>query len=83
MIADTRRSLRPDLTSFAIYLAAHMDGPVPLGALAYVRFPDQSAPAYAEARGPWRTEAGHRVLLTRLPTTEVECVDALRALGPI
>ena len=82
-LADPRGVDREDLYQLNAYLAAHMDGPVPLGALAYVRFPDQSAPAYAEARGPWRTEAGHRVLLTRLPTTEVECVDALRALGPI
>ena len=79
-LADPRGVDREDLYQLNAYLAAHTDNPVPLGSLAYVRFPDQSAPSYAETRGPWRTESGHRVLFTRLPTTEAECIDTLRSL---
>ncbi|OBA43999.1 5-methylcytosine restriction system specificity protein McrC [Gordonia sp. 852002-51296_SCH5728562-b] len=79
-LADPRGVDREDLYQLNAYLTAHSTGTPPLGALAYVRFPEQTTDAYAETRGPWRTELGHQVVFTRMPITEAECVEALRAL---
>lgn len=76
-LVDPRRVDRGDLYQLNAYLAL---APVPMGALAYVRFPEQTSAAYAENQGPWRTENGHLVAFTRLPATEAECVAALRTL---
>lgn len=79
-LTDPRGVDREDLYQLNAYLGAHVEGPLPLGALAYVQFQGQERSAYAEARGPWRTSVGHTVSFARLPTTETECVSALRAL---
>ncbi|MDV7171942.1 hypothetical protein R4144_00735 [Gordonia amicalis] len=80
-LADPRGVDREDLYQLNAYLTAHTDTHSALfGALAYVDFPGQVRSAYAEARGPWRTEYGHRVVFTRLPTTEEACVAALTSL---
>ncbi|KXP08708.1 5-methylcytosine restriction system specificity protein McrC [Tsukamurella pseudospumae] len=79
-LADPRGVDREDLYQLNAYLAAHVQGPHPLGALAYVQFPDQARIAYAETRGPWRTSVGHNVSFARMPTTESECVDAFHEL---
>lgn len=79
-LADPRGVDREDLYQLNAYLAAHVRTPHPLGALAYVRFPEQQHTAYAESRGPWITAAGHSAAFARMPTTEAECVAALKAL---
>lgn len=79
-LADPRGVDREDLYQLNAYLAVHAQDPQPLGALGYVQFPDQARIAFAEARGPWRTSVGHTVSFARMPTTETECVAALKAL---
>ncbi|KXP14340.1 5-methylcytosine restriction system specificity protein McrC [Tsukamurella pseudospumae] len=79
-LVEPRGVDREDLYQLNAYLGAHVEEPLPLGALAYVQFPDQQRAAYAESRGPWRTSVGHEVSFARLPTTEDECVAALRRL---
>lgn len=79
-LEDPRGVDREDLYQLNAYLAAHSVAPVPMGALAYVRFPEQAAPAYAESKGPWRTSHGHSVWVTRLSTDEAKCIAELKAL---
>ncbi|WP_145238412.1 MULTISPECIES: 5-methylcytosine restriction system specificity protein McrC [Nocardiaceae] len=79
-LADPRGVDRSDLYQLNAYLTAHTSEPLPRGALAYVRFPDRDALAFAERRGPWRTMHGHTVSFERLPITEKECVAALQEL---
>ena len=81
-LKDPRGVDRDDLYQLSSYLASHSENPLPMGALAYVRFPGQERVAYAESRGPWVTARGHTAMFTRLPITEDECVAALRTLLP-
>lgn len=79
-LTEPRGVDREDLYQLNAYLAAHVENPLPIGALAYVEFPGQMRVAHAESRGPWATATGHEVAFTRLPVTEDACVAALRAL---
>ena len=82
-LADPRGVDTTDLYQLNAYLGVHTTDPLPLGALAYVRFPDQVTLSSAERRGPWTTTQGHTVHFQRLPITESACVKALRELAPI
>ena len=80
-LADPRGVDREDLYQLNAYLAAYTTGPhTPVGALAFVHFPEQLAGAFAESRGPWRTEGGNQVKFVKMPVTETECVEALTTL---
>ena len=79
-LVDPRGVDREDLYQLHSYLAVHTVEPLPMGALAFVRFPEQESVAYAERRGPWRTALGHCVQFERLPVTEAECVRSLESL---
>lgn len=46
----------------------------------YPRDPEQEVEAYAEARNPWRTEAGGLIRFSRLALHPADAVDELDAL---
>ncbi|HEX3391583.1 MAG TPA: hypothetical protein VHS55_03380 [Solirubrobacteraceae bacterium] len=71
---------RADLYQLASYLSRFAPTGEAIGMLLYPHDPEQAAPATAEARGPWATEAGHEVRFERLPLEPDEAVRALRLL---
>ncbi|MFF4028067.1 MULTISPECIES: 5-methylcytosine restriction system specificity protein McrC [Nocardia] len=79
-LTDPRGVDREDLYQLHAYLSAHLERPLPAGALAYVDFPEPHIPARAETMGPWKTSNGHQVRFQRLPITENECVRAFQQL---
>lgn len=71
---------RADLYQLASYLSRFAPTGDAIGMLLYPQDPEQTTPATAEARGPWRTEAGHEVRFERLPLEPEEAVQALELL---
>ncbi|MFF2083558.1 hypothetical protein ACFVVM_07265 [Nocardia sp. NPDC058176] len=81
-LVDPVGVVREDLYQINAYLGTHASAPLPLGMLAYVDFPGQTAISRAEGLGPWITTIGHTVRFQRLPVTANHCIAAMQQLVP-
>jgi 5-methylcytosine-specific restriction enzyme subunit McrC len=71
---------RADLYQLTSYLARYSPGGEALGMLVYPRDDEQESLATAEAKGPWRLQAGGEVRFIRLGVRLEDAVSELREL---
>ncbi|WP_338857670.1 hypothetical protein WDY80_11735 [Gordonia hongkongensis] len=79
---DRRDPDRGDLYQLAAYLATNSKAelPPPIGLLAYPATSEMALEIRSEALGPWKTSQGNLVSFERLPTEQIQCSAALRAI---
>jgi hypothetical protein len=71
---------RADLYQLTSYLARYSPNGEALGLLVYPRDEQQQRPAVAEAKGPWRLQAGGQVRFGRIGVQAEDAIPDLREL---